>query len=174
MLFSVISFIIGLLITYFFFDTDKSVPRGKRWFWNIFLGFWVGFAIAIVLHACSYPFTVETTYRTKTKPIVAAKVDSRISGHMEFYWIGRIDEIDYYFVITDDGGLYKQRRVPVESTVIVETDDKPYIKIKEKYAGSSLPEWVRIKCKPNILVGEEDTIFVPRGTISSNSKFEIF
>lgn len=174
MLFSVISFIIGLLITFLFLDRDKFLPKGKRLFLNIFLGFWVGFAIAIVLHACSYPFTVETTYRTKTKPIVAAKADSRISGSMVFYWRGRINEIDYYFVLTDDGGLYKQRRVPAESTVIVETDGKPYIKIKEKYAGSSLPESIRIKCKPNILVGEEDTIFVPRGTISANSKFEIF
>ena len=117
----------------------------------------------------------ETKIVTTTERIVASKSDTRIEGEIRggiFYIRGRVDEVDYYFYLTDNNGVYKQEKVEVENTVIKETAGEPCIKKVKTFR--TYPTGNKIALSPlTHKITESDTLFVPIGTIEA-TKFEVF
>lgn len=135
-----------------------------------------GTLISLVVHLFTFPFVIEHKYKTFEKEIVASKSDSRIDGSISglFYVKGKIDEVDYYFVLTKTNDIYKQEKTPVESTVIIETTGKPKVVMNKHYSGASAwPNWIRFHDEPEYR-NEKDTIYVPVGTVSGQMNFDVF
>ena len=135
-----------------------------------------GIFVSMVFHLLTIPLTFEFENRIFEKEIVATKSDTRIDGSIRgslFFVRGKVDEVDYYFVLTKNGEIYKQEKVPVESTVIVETTGKPKVVKNKRYCGTSVSNWIVFYDEPKYY-DEKDTIYVPVGTIENNAKFEIF
>lgn len=135
-----------------------------------------GTLVSMVFHLLTIPLTVEFENKIFEKEIVATKTDARIEGYMGgglFYTRGKIEDKDYYFVLTKNNGIYKQEKVLVENTVIVETSGKPKIVMDKEYRGSSWSNWIRIHDGKRYY-DERDTIYVPIGTVENNAKFEVF
>ena len=136
----------------------------------------IGILTSMVFHLLTIPLTFEFENRIFEKEIVATKPDVRIEGYMGgglFYTRGKIEDKDYYFVLTKNNGVYKQEKVLVENTVIVETAGKPKVVMDKEYCGSSWSNWIRIHDGKRYY-DERDTIYVPIGTVENNAKFEIF
>ena len=136
-----------------------------------------GILTSMIFHFLTIPLTIEFENKIFEKEIVATKSDTRIEGYVGggiFYTKGKIEDKDYYFVITKNNEIYKQEKVPVESTVIVETTGKPKVVKNKRYCGdSACSNWIRFHDEPKYY-DEKDTIYVPVGTIENNVKFEIF
>lgn len=136
-----------------------------------------GILASMVFHFLTIPLAIEFENKIFEKEIVATKTDARIEGSVKgalFFVRGKVDEVDYYFVLTKNGEIYKQEKVPVESTVIVETTGKPKVVKNKRYCGdSACSNWIRFHDEPKYY-DENDTIYVPVGTIENNAKFEIF
>lgn len=135
-----------------------------------------GILISMVFHLLTIPLTIEFENKIFEKEIVATKPDVRIEGYVGgglFYTRGKIEDKDYYFVLTKNNGVYKQEKVPVENTVIVETSGKPKLVMDKEYRGSSWSNWIRIHDGKRYY-DERDTIYVPVGTVENNAKFEVF
>ena len=137
-----------------------------------------GFLVSMVFHLLTIPLTIEFENKIFEKEIVATKPDVRIEGYIGgglFYTRGKIEDKDYYFVLTKNNGVYKQEKVLVENTVIVETVGKPKIVMDKVYCGGTAwSNWIRIHDTGKKYYDENDTIYVPVGTIENNAKFEIF
>lgn len=135
-----------------------------------------GIFVSMVFHLLTIPLTIEFENKIFEKEIVATKADTRIEGHIGgglFYTRGKIEDKDYYFVLTKNNGVYKQEKVLVENTVIVETSGKPKVVMDKEYRGSSWSNWIRIHDGKRYY-DERDTIYVPIGTVENNAKFEVF
>ena len=135
-----------------------------------------GTLVSMVFHLLTIPLTVKFENKIFEKEIVATKTDARIEGHIGgglFYTKGKIEDKDYYFVLTKNNGVYKQEKVLVENTVIVETAGKPKLVMDKEYRGSSWSNWIRIHDGKRYY-DERDTIYVPIGTVENNAKFEVF
>lgn len=164
-----ISFSVGYVIKV---NTDPE--HFSFWAFSIFAGLII-FALATLI---TFPFFREFQFKTYEKEIIATKTGDKVEGYVAgscFYIRGKIEEKDYYFVLANNGnGTYKQISAPVESTVIVETKGTPKIKFCERFVTCSLPKTIRFKGRPKY-VDENDTIFVPVGTITnSDMEFKIF
>ena len=64
----------------------------------------------MVFHLLTIPLTIEFENKIFEKEIVATKADVRIEGHIGgglFYTRGKIEDKDYYFVLTKNNGIYK-------------------------------------------------------------------
>ena len=136
-----------------------------------------GILISMVFHLLTIPLTIEFENRIFEKEIVATKPDVRIEGYIGgglFYTRGKIEDKDYYFVLTKNNGIYKQEKVLVENTVIVETTGKPKVVMDKEYCGvTAWSNWIRIHDGKRYY-DERDTIYVPIGTVENNAKFEVF
>ena len=136
-----------------------------------------GILVSMVLHLLTIPLTFEFENRIFEKEIVATKPDVRIEGYIGgglFYTRGKIEDKDYYFVLTKNNGIYKQEKVLVENTVIVETTGKPKVVMDKEYCGGTAwSNWIRIHDGKRYY-DERDTIYVPIGTVENNAKFEVF
>ena len=135
-----------------------------------------GILVSMVFHLLTIPLTVKFENKIFEKEIVATKTDARIEGHIGgglFYTKGKIEDKDYYFVLTKNNGVYKQEKVLVENTVIVETSGKPKLVMDKEYRGSSWSNWIRIHDGKRYY-DERDTIYVPIGTVENNARFEVF
>lgn len=136
-----------------------------------------GILVSMVFHLLTIPLTIEFENKIFEKEIVATKTDARIEGHIGggiFYTRGKIEDKDYYFVLTKNNGVYKQEKVLVENTVIVETAGKPKVVMDKEYCGSTAwSNWIRIHDGKRYY-DERDTIYVPIGTVENNAKFEVF
>ena len=135
-----------------------------------------GILTSTVFHLLTIPLTIEFENKIFEKEIVATKTDARIEGHIGgglFYTRGKIEDKDYYFVLTKNNGVYKQEKVLVENTVIVETAGKPKLVMDKEYRGSSWSNWIRIHDGKRYY-DERATIYVPIGTVENNAKFEVF
>lgn len=177
MLITVLSFASVFIITLMFKKYNECVYNDYFKWESIFLiTFVFGTFASIILHVLTIPLSVEHKYKKIEKEIVSTKSDTRIDGSIEgglFYVRGKVDEVDYYFVLSKNNEIYKQEKVPVESTVIVETTEKPRVVMNKHYCGTSVSNWIRFHGNPEYC-GEKDTIYVPVGTIENNAKFEIF
>ena len=136
-----------------------------------------GIVTSMVFHLLTIPLTIEFENRIFEKEIVATKPDVRIEGYIGgglFYTRGKIEDKDYYFVLTKNNGVYKQEKVLVENTVIVETAGKPKVVMDKEYCGGTAwSNWIRIHDGKRYY-DERDTIYVPIGTVENNAKFEVF
>ena len=135
-----------------------------------------GTLVSMVFHLLTIPLTIEVENKIFEKEIVATKTDVRTEGYIGgglFYTKGKIEDKDYYFVLTKNNGIYKQEKVLVENTVIVETSDKPKVVMDKVYRGNSWSNWIRIHDGKRYY-DERDTIYVPIGTVENNAKFEVF
>ena len=136
-----------------------------------------GIVTSMVFHLLTIPLTFEFENRIFEKEIVATKPDVRIEGYVGggiFYTRGKIEDKDYYFVLTKNNGIYKQEKVLVENTVIVETAGKPKLVMDKVYrGGTAWSNWIRIHDGKRYY-DERDTIYVPIGTVENNAKFEVF
>ena len=136
-----------------------------------------GALVALALHLFTFPFAIEHKYKTFEHEIVASKADSRINGSFGsgiFYVKGKVDEVDYYFVLTKTNEIYRQEKTPVESTVIIETTGKPKVVMNKHYSGASAwSNWIRFHDEPEYR-NEKDTIYVPVGTVSGQMNFDVF
>lgn len=132
-----------------------------------------GIIISIIFHFLTIPLTIEFENKIFEKEIVATKTDVRTEGYIGgglFYTKGKIEDKDYYFVLTKNNGIYKQEKVLVENTVIVETSDKPKVVMNKEYCGSTAwSNWIRIHDGKRYY-DERDTIYVPIGTVENNAK----
>ena len=164
----VVMFIVALII--------KKHDNDFGWGGVIGISLVFGTVISLLLHLFTFPFVIEHKYKTFEKEIVASKTDSRIDGYVSglFYVKGKIDEVDYYFVLTKTNDIYKQEKTPVESTVIIETTGKPRVVMNKHYSGGSAwPTWIRFHDEPEYR-NEKDTIYVPVGTVSEAMNFDVF
>lgn len=150
-------------------------------FWDDFCGW--GFIIfmscflTLIVHALTYPVKLERPVITTTQKITAMKYDSKVEGEMRgglFFYRCRIDEVDYYVYLTEADGIYKQERVPVENTVIKETKEQPRVVKSNTYVHNAISNWIRFHFDKPKKSHESDTLYVPEGTVSSCTKFEIF
>lgn len=119
-------------------------------------------------------FELETLRLVKAELM---KYDSKVEGEMRgglFFYRCRIDEVDYYVYLTEADGIYKQERVPVENTVIKETKEQPRVVKSNTYVQSGIQMWIRFKDNPPKKTCESDTLYVPEGTVSNCTKFEVF
>ena len=136
-----------------------------------------GILVSMVFHLLTIPLAFEVENKIFEKEIVATKTDVRIEGYIGgglFYTRGKIEDKDYYFVLTKNNGVYKQEKVLVENTVIVETAGKPKLVMDKKYCGGTAwSKWIRIHDGKRYY-DERDTIYVPIGTVENNAKFEVF
>lgn len=165
----VMAFILGLVV---FREREDSSD------WAGVVGFTLmaGCLITLIGHAVTYCFSVKTEYVRTESEIVASKPDSRVGGEIHggvFYTRGRIEETDWYFVLTKHGPVYKQMKVPADNTVIVETEGTPKVVTNLRYRSClDWPSWIRFHENPKY-TGESDTIYVPVGTVDG-VKFDIF
>ena len=177
MVITLLSFALVFIITLIAKKYDEYAHDDYfRWEIIFLITFVFGMLTSIIIHVLTIPFTTEHEYKKIEKEIVATKSDTRIEGSVKgalFFVRGKVDEVDYYFVLTKNGEIYKQEKVPVESTVIVETTGKPRVVKNKHYCGTSVSNWIRFHGNPEYC-GEKDTIYVPVGTIENNAKFEIF
>ena len=177
MLITVLSFGSVFIITLMFKKYNECVKNDYFKWESIFLiTFVFGTVASIILHVMTIPLSIEHKYKKIEKEIVATKSDTRIDGSIRgslFYVRGKVDEVDYYFVLSKNNEIYKQEKVPVESTVIVETTEKPRVVMNKHYCGTSVSNWIRFHDEPKYY-DEKYTIYVPVGTIENNAKFEIF
>ena len=178
MLITILSFALVFIITLIAKKYDEYANDDYfRWEIIFLITFVFGMFTSIIIHVLTIPFTIEQEYKKIEKEIVATKSDTRIEGSVKgalFFVRGKVDEVDYYFVLTKNGEIYKQEKVPVESTVIVETTGKPRVVMDKVYCGSTAwSNWIRFHDEPKYY-DEKDTIYVPVGTIENNAKFEIF
>ncbi len=168
---------LSILIMFIMASVIKKHDESLKWGGVVGIGLGLGVVVSLCVHLFTFPFVIEHKYRTFEKEIVASKSDSRIEGSVGgglFYVKGRIDEIDYYFVLTKTNGIYRQEKVPVESTVIIETEGKPKVVMNKHYSGgSALPNWIRFHNEPEYR-NEKDTIYVPVGTVENSARFEVF
>ena len=136
-----------------------------------------GTLVSMVFHLLTIPLTFEFENKIYEKEIVATKTDARIEGYVGgglFYTRGKIEDKDYYFVLTKNNGIYKQEKVLVENTVIVETTGKPKLVMDKVYCGGTAwSNWIRIHDGKRYY-DERDTIYVPIGTVENNARFEVF
>lgn len=136
-----------------------------------------GIIVSMVFHLLTIPLAIEFENKIFEKEIVATKTDARTEGYIGgglFYTKGKIEDKDYYFVLTKNNGIYKQEKVLVENTVIVETSGKPKLVMDKEYRGSTAwSNWIRIHDGKRYY-DERDTIYVPIGTVENNAKFEVF
>ena len=136
-----------------------------------------GIVTSMVLHLLTIPLSIEFENKIFEKEIVATKPDVRVEGYIGgglFYTRGKIEDKDYYFVLTKNNGIYKQEKVLVENTVIVETTGKPKVVMDKEYCGGTAwSNWIRIHDEKRYY-DERDTIYVPIGTVENNAKFEVF
>ena len=136
-----------------------------------------GILVSMVFHLLTIPLSIEFENKIFEKEIVATKPDVRIEGYIGgglFYTRGKIEDKDYYFVLTKNNGVYKQEKVLVENTVIVETTGKPKLVMDKVYrGGTAWSNWIRIHDGKRYY-DERDTIYVPIGTVENNAKFEVF
>lgn len=144
-----------------------------------FEGFPVYFAVTIILGLCIWMITQISTIDSFFKPteenirneIIATKV---VQNENIYFTKTQIDEDFYYIVIVKkEDGSYVQKNVPVKYTVIVETDDNPHINQTIKYKERNISNYIRFTATRKKYASESDTIFVPRGTMSNNIKFEL-
>ena len=172
MLITVSSFIVVLIIVIIFCKKEGCVE------WSPIIGgtFMGGILLTLLVYIVTWPFSLEHTYQRVEKNIVASKADARIEGEMHgcFYVRGKIEEKDYYFVLTKSGDVYKQDKAPVESTVIVETNGVPKIVKNKHFVGCGWSQNIRWHDKEPEYVNEQDTIYVPVGTVSNEMNFMIF
>lgn len=140
-------------------------------------GIFTAVILTLLLHLVTYPVKLERPVVTTTQKITAMKYDSKVEGEMRgglFFYRCRIDEVDYYVYLTEADGIYKQERVPIDNTVIMETKGQPRVVKSNTYVQSGIPMWIRFKENPPKKTGESDTLYVPEGTVSSCTKFEVF
>lgn len=177
MLITIIAYIITFVIV-FLIDRGDNKPYGGGVDWAVVIPATVvlGMLASLLLHLVTYPFCIERIWEKTTQPIVASKADTRIEGEIDggcFYFRGKIDEVDYYFVLVKEGSVYKREKVPAESTVISETDGSPRVVTNKMYVKSKWSHKIRLHSDPEY-VRETDTIYVPVGTVSSGMKYEVF
>ena len=82
-----------------------------KWESIFLITFVFGMFASIILHVLTIPLSVEHKYKKIEKEIVATKSDTRIDGSIEgslFYVRGKVDEVDYYFVLSKNIEIYKQ------------------------------------------------------------------
>ena len=173
MLITTISIIISAVVGFILYKRDLFDDcRGSA----IIIILVFGSLIAVVAHLVTYPFCIDHQYTSTKKEIVAMKTDARVEGDVRgglFYIKGTIDEKDYYIVLTKTDHVYKQDKVPVENTVIIETADTPNVIKTKHYTGSAWPNKIRFHEQPEY-VDEKDTIYVPFGTVSEERNFDVF
>ena len=113
MLITVLSFASVFIITLMFKKYNECVKNDYFKWESIFLiTFVFGTFASIILHVLTIPLSVEHKYKKIEKEIVATKSDTRIDGSIEgslFYVRGKVDEVDYYFVLSKNNEIYKQR-----------------------------------------------------------------
>ena len=174
MLITVLSFIVVLIIVLII--CNKKVKRYIEWGTVIGDTIMGSMLLTLIVYFVTWPFSLEHTYQRSEKTIVASQADSRIEGEMHgcLYVRGKIEEKDYYFVLTKSGGVYKQDKVPVKNTVIVETEGVPRIVKNQHYIGCGWPQSIRWHDTQQDCVDEHDTIYVPVGTVSSEMNFMVF
>ena len=103
--------------------------------------------------------------------IIATKV---VQNENIYFTKTQIDEDFFYIVmVKKEDNSYVQKLVPAKYTAIVETDDNPHINQTIKYKERDISNYIRFTLSRKQYVGESDTIFVPKGTMSSNIKFEL-
>ena len=177
MLITILSFALVFIIALIAKKYDEYAnDYSFRWETIFLITFVFGMFTSIIIHVLTISLSVEHEYKKIEKEIVTTKSDTRIEGSVKgalFFVRGKVDEVDYYFVLTKNGEIYKQEKVPVESTVIVETTGKTRVVKNKHYCGTSVSNWIRFHGNPKYC-GEKDTIYVPVGTIENNTKFEIF
>ena len=174
MLITILSFVLVFIIDLISIKKHNDSFRGTDF--GIVIIF--GIVTSMVLHLLTIPLSIEFENKIFEKEIVATKPDVRIEGYIGggiFYTRGKIEDKDYYFVLTKNNGIYKQEKVLVENTVIVETTGKPRVVMDKEYCGTAAwSNWIRIHDNGKKYHSENDTIYVPVGTIENNAKFEIF
>lgn len=174
MLITILSFVLVFIIDLISIKKNNDSFRGTDA--GIVIIF--GILTSMIFHFLTILLTIEFENKIFEKEIVATKPDVRIEGYVGggiFYTKGKIEDKDYYFVLTKNNGIYKQEKVLVENTVIVETTGKPRVVMDKEYYGSTaLSNWIIIHDNGKKYYDEKDTIYVPVGTIENNAKFEIF
>lgn len=165
--------LLSILIVALIVSRNEHFDKSDKICLTALFGAVLYFAISLITFIPS-----RTWYeRSSSVNIIATKTDQRIEGefsHGIFYSRMRVEDKDYYFVMTNRNGSYKSERCLVENTIIKEIDGTPYLKRTKKYVTSSWPMWLRFKEVNGTLVGEKDTIFVPRGTMSNINTFDVF
>lgn len=142
-------------------------------------GFPMYFSLTLIGGLIFWPFLQITTMDSFFKPteenihneIIATKV---VQNENIYFYKTQIDEDLYYIVmVKNEDNSYVQKLVPAKYTAIVETDDNPHINQTIKYKERNISDLIRFTALRKRYVGESDTIFVPKGTMSSNIKFEL-
>ena len=173
MLITILSFAIAFIVDLISIKKHNDSFKGTDF--GIVIIF--GILTSMVLHLLTIPLSIEFENKIFEKEIVATKPDVRIEGYIGgglFYTRGKIEDKDYYFVLTKNNGIYKQEKVLVENTVIVETAGKPKVVMDKEYCGGTAwSNWIRIHDGKRYY-DERDTIYVPIGTVENNAKFEVF
>lgn len=170
MVFLIGSFLLGFIIACVIghFDEDFSSE-----------GFILYFIVTIILGLSIWMITQIVTMDSFFKPteenihyeIIATKV---VQDENIYFTKTQINEDFYYIVmVKKEDGSYVQKSVPVKYTAIVETDDNPHINQTIKYKERDISNYIRFTDTRKKYTGESDTIFVPRGTMSNNIKFEL-
>lgn len=172
MLISILSILLVFIIA---ICIDRKCGH-ESWYGVIAFSVAIGMVVAIVAHIATWPLSIEHRYIRTEREIVATKADSRIEGDIRggfFFVRTRIDEKDYYIVLTKACDIYRQARVPVENTVIVETVDAPRVVRNIHYADTKWSNLIRFH-EAMQYVDEKDTIYVPIGTVSDGMNFDVF
>lgn len=150
-------------------------------YWDDFCGWgfiiFMSCCLMLIAHALTYPVKLERPVVTTTQKIVAMKQNSKTEGEFRgglFFYRCRIEEVDYYVCLTENNGVYRQENFPVENTVVKETSGQPRVVKSEKFVQNAIPGWIRFHFDEPKKIHESDTIFVPEGTVSSCTKFEVF
>lgn len=137
----------------------------------------VSLLLTIIMHVLTWPFKPERPVVTTTQNIVAMKYDSKLEGEFRaglFFYRCQVDDVDYYVYLTEADGVYRQERVQIDNTVVKETSGQPRVVKTKSYIQNGLPWWIRFKKQYPEMTHESDTIFVPVGTVSECTKYEIF
>ena len=129
----------------------------------------------IIIWLLSQISTIEWGFKPVEESIHDEIIATKVVQNENIYFTKtQIDEDFYYIVmLKKTDGSYVQKLLPAKYTAIVETDENPHINQNIKYKKRNISNYIRFTISRKEYTGESDTIFVPRGTMSSNTKFEL-
>lgn len=168
MVFLIGSFIVTFLIVFVigFFDKDFRDTVCLT-----VLTIFGGLFIWVISQISTMDSFFKPTEKSIYNEIVATKV---VQNENLYFDKTQIDEDFFYIVmVKNEDNSYVQKLVPAKYTAIVETDDNPHINRHIKYKERNISNYIRVTTLRKRYTGESDTIFVPKGTMSKNIKFEM-
>jgi len=158
-----ILFIISMIVFFFLFkkESDGSPFLGVY----LFLGSMISFAISIFVMLVISAIVFKATSYREVRPADNINLVSLSNGvETEGRFVlgcGSVKGEEYYYYFIHNGEGFVRRKVPVNSSVIIEGDHQPVITVEKSYSSDEDCRWTF----GNLADNPYYRIYVPTGTV---------